>query len=179
MPKAPGTITFKPIGWDELGEKFGASREVILRGMNSAFRRMSKHMVPALKEYTPEGASSRHMKGKTVGEILGQAEDMRLEIRQSAWNGSYPYGVGVRMGTRPHWPPYRALIPWVSLKWGGTDKEVRQSAFFLARKISRVGTKPNDYHVRCLEANKDTLIDIEKEEIVKAAESLGQEVSFG
>jgi len=173
MPKAEGAITFTPVGWDELADKYRGSREVILRGMNTAFRRMGKHMVTELKAYTPVGVT-HNLRNKTVAEVLGTAEDMRLEIRQSAWSGSYPYGVGVRMSTRPHWPPYRALIPWVKLRWGLSDELAPRAAFLLARRISRVGTKANPYHVRALEANKEALREIVIEEVEKAIKLIGQ-----
>lgn len=171
MPAAEPMITFTPIGWDELAAKYGNCREVILRGMNSAFRRMGQHMVTELKAYTPV-AVTHALRNKTVAEVLGTNEDMRLEIRQSAWSRDYPYGAGIRMGTRPHFPPYRALIPWVKLRWGLSDELAPRAAYMLARKISREGTKDNPYHVRALEANKAALVDMMREEIDKVVEEL-------
>jgi hypothetical protein len=53
------------------------------------------------------------------------------------------YSSPVNDGSRPHFPPYEALIPWVIKKFGATDeKTARSIAFLIARKIARVGTLP-------------------------------------
>jgi len=95
-------------------------------------------------------------------------EDMRLEVRQSAFSpGGFPYGVAVREGTRPHFPPYRALIPWVIRKLGiSNEKEAARVAYLVARKISRVGTPANPYHIHVVEENMFGMQQIVNEEMV-------------
>lgn len=52
------------------------------------------------------------------------------------------YAEPVELGTRPHFPPIQPLQDWVQQKLGiGDEKESRQVAFAVARKIARVGTK--------------------------------------
>lgn len=56
-----------------------------------------------------------------------------------------PYAWHVVHGTRPHFPPPRAIAPWVAKKWGYGPKESLGVAFLIARAISVRGTKPNDF----------------------------------
>jgi len=166
------TVTCTPIGWDELARKFENADEYIWRGMDTAFRRMGKDiLVPALKDNTPKGATGK-LKKTTRGEVLGKGDDLRLEVRQLAWRGDYPYGVGVRMGTRPHMPPYKALIPWVVAKWHATPKDAPRRAWFLAKHIQEHGTKANPYHVKTLEEKKGTLRGVIEDEVQKACDQL-------
>lgn len=52
------------------------------------------------------------------------------------------YAIAVETGTRPHFPPTAALLPWVLKKFPGADERKAKSfAFLIARKISKVGTK--------------------------------------
>ena len=52
------------------------------------------------------------------------------------------YGRPVEFGSRPHWPPLKALQPWARRHGfpGG-----KTGAFLVARAISRKGTKPRRY----------------------------------
>ena len=58
----------------------------------------------------------------------------------------------IENGTKPHWPPVDAIKKWVSvkkilprpLKTGKLPTE-NQLAFLIARKISKVGTKPKPF----------------------------------
>ncbi len=55
------------------------------------------------------------------------------------------YAPHVEFGTRPHWPPVQALIPWVEMKLGIPTPESHSVAFLVARKISRFGTKSQPF----------------------------------
>jgi len=51
------------------------------------------------------------------------------------------YALPVETGTRPHFPPPAALLPWVKKKHPGiAEPEAKTLAFLAARKISKVGT---------------------------------------
>lgn len=152
-------------GFEELQRKMGKSREYVLGAMHKILQRCGQLLVPALKANTPEGAT-RQLRRYTVFQVLGTGEDMRLEVRQSARSSSgYAYGQAVRGGTRAHFPPYEALIPWVTAKLGVGGKEARNVAFLIARKISRVGTEPNPFHIKTFNQNKPKLEKIGKEEL--------------
>lgn len=52
------------------------------------------------------------------------------------------YAIAVETGTRPHFPPTAALLPWVMKKHPGIEEpEAKSLAFLVGRKISKVGTK--------------------------------------
>ena len=176
MPLSEGFIGVTPIGWEELEAKFSKGKEYMYGAALTALRRIKSILVPAIMERTPIGATG-HLRNKTVAEILtlGSTENMQLEIRQSAASDSgFFYGVAVRQGTRPHFPPYRALIPWVMRKLGiATEKEAARVAYLVARKISRVGTKPNLYHVHVVEENMFGMQQIINEEMVSMLARLG------
>ncbi len=146
-------IEFKAHGFTEAAQSLKGGRELILTRMNQMLRTVGKLLIPALKAETPVGAT-HHLRNYTTGQILGTAEGMKLEIRQLAQAESgYFYGMAVVGGTRPHFPPYRRLIPWVEAVLGVHGKRASSVAFLVARKISRVGTAPNPYPERVLNAN--------------------------
>lgn len=162
MPKAEGMIQIEVLNAKELQKKFAQSPEHMFIAMNHAFRQAGALLTPQIKEETPVGASHK-LRNTTVYQVLGKAVDMRMEIRQSAFSDKgFPYGVAVRAGSRPHFPPYEALIPWVRAKLHVAEERVRSVAFLVARKISRVGTKANPYHIRVFDRNVDHLKDIMK-----------------
>ena len=58
----------------------------------------------------------------------------------------------IENGTKPHWPPVDAIKKWVSVKKilprplkTGKLPTANQLAFLIARKISKVGTKPKPF----------------------------------
>jgi len=152
-PAAP-FIEFDTHGFKELERNFNKAPEHFYGAILTAYRKIGKLLVPAVKAETPVGAT-RKLRNTTVFQIRGRTEDLQLEIRQSAESGDgFPYGIAVREGTRPHFPPVAALIPWVKAKLGIVDDaEAGKVAFLVARKISRVGTKANPYHDRVLGSN--------------------------
>lgn len=170
MPKAQGFLDFEMTGVEVVKQKFTRGPEYLFGAYIKAFRRLGRLLVPELKRETPVGARSK-LKNSTVFQILGKTYDLRLEIRQSAFSqGGYPYGQAVRGGTRPHFPPIAALIPWVIKKLGiFGEKEARSVAFLVARKISRVGTKANPYHERVFNSNVGMIRRIVTEEIVNVS----------
>jgi hypothetical protein len=118
-----------------------------------------------------------------------------------------PYGLPVETGSKPHWPPIEALIPWVNRKLAGRGsmieasakdtarisrrdfanalsrgkiagrraasagdvkaKMVRQIAFLVARKISKVGTKGYHMFARAFKQNEQHTLDKFSEARVK------------
>ena len=153
MPKAAPLIEMTPMNFEALSKKFAGSRGHMLVAMNQALRRAGQMLTPKLKDKTPVGATGK-LRSSTVFQVLGKAEDMSVEIRQSASSSKgFAYGVAVRHGTKPHFPPIDALVPWVRKVLGIGPERVRQVAFLVARKISREGTKPQPYHIEVLDDN--------------------------
>jgi len=170
MPKGGPVIEFEYVGDKAIVQRLGNYREFYLGAMLTIFRRIGAAFVPAIKSKTPIGATSK-LRNTTVYQVLGMAEDMRLEVRQSAFSPNrFPYGVAVRQGTRPHFPPIAALIPWVVKKLGiGDEKQARTVAFLIARKISRVGTAANPYHARAFQSQVGMIHQVISEEAAKLA----------
>ena len=68
------------------------------------------------------------------------------------------YAEYVELGTRPHMPPLQPLEDWVEAKLNITDeREKRSVAFLIARKISRVGTKPDGSWQRVFDASQSNI----------------------
>ena len=152
-------IEFRAKGFSEAAAslKRASDPEMVAARLNQMLRRVGRLLVPALKAATPRGAT-HHLRNYTHFRIFplpttptGMAQ--RLEVRQSAQSDGYFYGMAVISGTRPHFPPYRALIPWVEAVLGVHGKRASSVAFLVARKISRVGTQPNPYHEGVLAGN--------------------------
>ena len=175
MPKAESFIDFQTEGFDELSKRFEGSREFVRGALNRALRRMGKTLVPEVKKETPRGATNK-LANTTIFQVIGKGEDMTMEIRQSAFSEKgFSYGAAVRTGTRPHFPPSNALIPWVQKKLGIDAVMAPRIAFLVARKISRVGTVEDPYHERAFESKVGDLHAIYDEEMEKLAERLIKE----
>lgn len=154
MPNGKAEPMFEviPYNFDKLQEKYSGAREVMLGKVNQALRQCGNTLVPPIKKETPVGATAK-LRNTTVYQILGKAEDMRMEVRQSAASKKgFKYGIAVRMGTRPHFPPIDALVPWVVKKLNVPMAEARSVAFLVCRKISRKGTKAQPYHLKVFKA---------------------------
>ena len=82
------------------------------------------------------------------------------------------YGLFVEVGTRPHFPPPAALEGWVRRRLGITgNREVREVAFLIGRKIARAGTPGRLFFERALANNESRVVAILEEEIGKAVRS--------
>jgi hypothetical protein len=114
----------------------GIVRQELLAAMTEVDGKLEAQM----KELMP-----RHT-GMLKGSIIGE-EKLKGEFGVEGYVGSpLNYAVPVDLGTRPHFPPVEALIDWVKDKFGiSNEKEARGVAFLVARKISRVGTKGQNF----------------------------------
>ena len=142
--------------------------------VNRTLRRVAPIAVAFLKAETPVGAT-KGLRNSTAGSIVGGPVGQRLEIRQGVKSREGdPYGRFVREGTRPHFPPVAALVPWVQKVFGVSESAAISIAYQVARKISRVGTKPNPYHARALKSMMPQLRVIFKQEAVTLAATLSR-----
>jgi hypothetical protein len=148
------SITLREFGLADLISRYKGSPTVLAVETNNMLRDIGRGMVPVVKRHTPTGATRRLRNGTVFTvERIGFAQ--RMIIRQSARSpGGAFYGEFVREGTRPHFPPIEALIPWVMAKWGLAGEAARQGAYRLALAISRRGTKANRYHDRALQESR-------------------------
>lgn len=167
-------IEFRAEGFNEATQALQGARELVLLRMQQMLREIGEFMLPAVQARTPVGAT-HHLRNAPYSHyrIQGRGEDMVLEIRQSASSpGGYFYGMAVVGGTRPHFPPYRKLIPWVNAVLGVQGKQAASVAFLVARKISRVGTEPNPYPEQALNENRQRIQDVVNEAGIELAAEL-------
>lgn len=140
--------------------------------INRMLRRIGQVAVPIVKAETPRGATG-HLRNYTVFQVIGGPTAQRMEVRQSARSrGGFFYGVAVRRGTRPHFPPVDDLIPWVITVLGVAPDRARLVAFLVARKISRAGTRPNRYDRRAMRLLRPHISRIAAEESQRLAAEL-------
>lgn len=144
-----------------------ASRNEVTGTLHRLFRKVGAFLVVTMREEMPKGASkklSRYANYQIVG-----VRDLELHVYDGQQYGRY-----VRGGTRPHWPPVEALIPWVVAKMGLSGKAAERRAFLVARGISRHGTKANPYHVRTLDKRRRDIEAAAAEEGVRLVAYLAE-----
>ena len=107
-----------------------------------------------LQQQLPRGAGGISGGAGLVGSIF--TDEQRMSDRVIGAVGSpLVHAEYVEVGTRPHMPPIQPLQDWVQTKLNITDEaESRSVAFLIARKISRVGTKPDGTWQRIYEASQ-------------------------
>ena len=134
----------------------GTSDPAILRQpITIGFRQSGQAIAREMSEEAPRGADS----------ALANSMEAEVERRSPypTWVRVGPtvgYGEPVAKGSRPHFPPPRALERWVRLKLGVPQDEVKGVAFLVARKISQVGTEANPFHERGLKNSRRELTRI-------------------
>ena len=120
---------------------------------------------------TPLGESAPGAFGEYAGSVRGEVDDEngRPVGRVFLAPPADRYGLFVEVGTRPHFPPPGALDGWVRRRLGiSGDREVREVAFLIGRKISRQGTRGQFFFERALLENESRVVAIMEEEIAKA-----------
>ena len=82
------------------------------------------------------------------------------------------YGMFVETGSAPHFPPPGALAGWVRRRLGiSNEKQVREIAFLIGRKISRQGTEGHHIFERTLRENEQRVLAILDEEVSRVLEA--------
>lgn len=111
-----------------------------------------------LQQQLPRGAGGLSGGAGLVGSVV--TEEQRYADSVIGMTGSpLPYAEYVELGTKPHFPPLQPIEDWVQAKLDITDEdEKRQVAFLIARKISRVGTKPDGTWQRVAEASQPEVV---------------------
>lgn len=128
-----------------------ASRNEVSGALHVMLRKIGRFLVPAMRREQPT-AFGRLRQGTTF--TIEGVRDLRLLILDGQ-----RYGLFVREGTRPHWPPAAPINQWVVKKLGLRGKDASRATYFIRRKISRVGTKANPYHVRTLNRHRQDIMD--------------------
>lgn len=68
-----------------------------------------------------------------------------IAVRMGFGGASAPYALYVHEGTKPHFPPVSALIPWVIRQLKVSAKDAPGVAYLVARKIAAKGTAPTKF----------------------------------
>jgi hypothetical protein len=128
-------------GWDKLQSTINRFPVVAEKKMDTAIRRSLERIYREIDAEAPKdtGDMARRWK-RIIGRFQGTL--------QSETN----YAVYVNDGTKPHFPPISALKDW--------SRRHGIPAFLVARKIARMGTKPNPFINR---ATKNAQAGINKE----------------
>ncbi len=131
----------------------GTSHKVIGEEMNLAINAGVLHLKGAIQPETPVGVTGALRAGVQTS-ITGAATSIVGRVFDPV-----SYAIPVESGSRPHFPPVAPLQLWVRRKLGISDeREVRSVAFLIARKISRVGTKPVLMFRRSFDAHRDRVV---------------------
>ena len=147
-------------------------RQGVERGLDRATELLERAV--AAKARSPLGAESRQPLGELARSVTRAVyhEDRRAVGRVFLGSPADQYGIFVETGTRPHFPPPAAIEGWVRRRLGVTDdRQARQLAFLIGRKIARHGTKGRFLFERALHENVDRVAEILEEEVREAAKA--------
>jgi hypothetical protein len=154
-----------------ISEAFEGAENAVLAGILSGMEKIGVRGVGLVVEGTPVGATGNL--AHTVFPHLEQNADMITEIIANGPPADV-YAAPVNFGSRPHFPPYEALIPWVIKKFGATDeKTARSIAFLIARKIARQGTAPVGMYDKAYQQLMEEAQGILEREIAESLEHAG------
>jgi hypothetical protein len=136
--------TFRMIGGDAASEEV---QDAVMEGARNGMEDLGARGAQLVTENitTPYGPKSAAvgfgvLAGSIFHDLQGGAALLRTVI--SAGPPADLYASAVETGTRPHFPPPSALIPWVKQKFNpDTEEEALSIAFAIARSIAKRGTQ--------------------------------------
>ncbi|MGH9784573.1 MAG: hypothetical protein ACRD88_10330 [Terriglobia bacterium] len=150
-----------------------ALRRAIERGLERATELLERAVAAAAlspfgaRSGAPLGELARSLKREVFSE--GGQDNVRAVGRVFLGAPADQYGIFVEVGTRPHFPPPAAIESWVRRRLGVTnDRQARELAFLIGRKIARTGTPGRFLFERALEENVDRVVAILEEEVAQA-----------
>lgn len=114
--------------------------EAVLQSFAEAVREQFRQNLKEHDRYTTLGTDTRLIDSVTAYVEAGaSAYEVKLTL-----NDYWKY---VEEGTKPHWPPPKAILKWVQIKpviprpYNGRIPSEKSLAFLISRKIAREGTK--------------------------------------
>lgn len=114
--------------------------EAVLQSFAEAVREQYRQNLKEHDRYTTLGTETRLVDSVTAYVEAGaSAYEVKLTL-----NDYWKY---VEEGTKPHWPPPKAILKWVQIKpviprpYNGRIPSEKSLAFLISRKIAREGTK--------------------------------------
>ena len=146
-------------------------RQAVERGLDRATELLERSVAAAA--LSPFGAASRAPLGElarsVTREVISSGQDGAVSVgRVFLGAPADEYGLFVETGTRPHFPPPAAIEGWVRRRLGITDdRQAREVAFLIGRKIARSGTPGRFLFERALAENVDRVVEILEDEVAK------------
>lgn len=114
--------------------------EAVLQSFAEAVREQYRQNLKEHDHYTTLGTDTRLVDSVTA---FVEAGASAYEVKMTL-NDYWKY---VEEGTKPHWPPPKAILKWVQIKpviprpYNGRIPSEKSLAFLISRKIAREGTK--------------------------------------
>lgn len=128
--------------------------EVMRDSLLPAITEIDMLMQGELQQQLPRGAGGISGGAGLVGSVFTEEQSLADNVIGMVAS-PLPYAEYVELGTKPHFPPIEPLVDWVMAKLGITDEtEANSVAFLIARKIARVGTKPDGTWARVADATQ-------------------------
>jgi len=161
-------FTFKITG---LAEATGELKAAMLLACARGLGKIGQRGKEIFRQYAPVGATGALKQG-IVAEFHQDVDAMHETLTEIP--PADAYAAYVETGTRPHFPPSKALVPWVKTKLGVTnDKEAKCVAFLVARMISERGTPTAHMFDKTLEQLGREAPAILEAEVAQATASAG------
>jgi hypothetical protein len=132
------SITFDDHG---LAERYVAASDEINMSIRTAMTAATAAFEQSVVQFTPRGAGPVHLFQTVTSEVRGAP----VSLTGRVFSTDIPVKVAsVVNGRKPgKWPPYGAgssLRLWVERMIGGSDAEIKSTAFLIARAIGKRGT---------------------------------------
>ena len=132
-------ISVEVDGAEELNEKITRLPRLTLEQTAEALNRTALEIQNKLSENTTQqqAIDTGHLRDSWH---LEAATKTKLTAKVGT-NLVPHYAPDIEYGTKPHFPPPQALMPWVQRKLHVGHEKAASVAYYVARKIARTGTK--------------------------------------
>lgn len=152
-----------------------AAHEGVVRGLEAMGVRGSALVQNNIKtpyNGQPPAVATGELVNSIHGDIIQSDRVSTLVI--AAHPPADVYAAPVETGTRPHFPPPDALVPWVKLRFSpSSDKEALSIAFAVAKRISQRGTQGHFMFEQSLEQLSDEAGPIMEKNLAEAFMAAG------
>jgi hypothetical protein len=166
-------------GIEHIAEELkGAVHQGMLNGLEAIGERGSaivQHNISTPYNGKPAAVATGILVGSVHGDLIQSGNQAKVIIAAHA--PADVYNAAVETGTRPHFPPPSALVPWVKLRFHpASEKEALQIAFAISRAIAKRGTKGHFMFQRGLEQLQGEAQGIMEHNIAQAIMATGYKV---
>jgi hypothetical protein len=122
----------------------------------------------------PPAVCFGNLAGSVVPSFVREVSMFTELIGVSPSVGADVYAAPVETGSRPHFPPASALLPWVQKKFGVDDeKKALSIAFAISKKMSQRGTQGHMMFARALETLEPMVAPVIEHELAVAFTARG------